>query len=159
MIKLTANPLIGPESNWIKISAAMIVVMFESKIALKALRYPAWIADAIRPEILNSSRILSNTNTLASTAIPMVKTIPAIIGSVIAASMFCRTPHMIKMLRKRHTRPRYRQNGSSPPLRRQRRTNRDSGCDNSFCPLFFTQFRAYVFFRQNLWRKAQRTGF
>ena len=37
MISVTANPLIGPESNWIKIKAAMIVVMFESRIAVNAL--------------------------------------------------------------------------------------------------------------------------
>ena len=38
MINVTANPLIGPESNWIRINAAMIVVMLESTMALKALR-------------------------------------------------------------------------------------------------------------------------
>ena len=35
-IKVTAKPLIGPESNWTKMSAAMIVVILESTIALKA---------------------------------------------------------------------------------------------------------------------------
>jgi len=38
MINVTANPLIGPESNWIKIKAAMIVVTLESTMALNALR-------------------------------------------------------------------------------------------------------------------------
>ena len=47
MVSVTANPLIGPESTLRRTNAAIIVVMFESKIAEKAFLYPTWIADAI----------------------------------------------------------------------------------------------------------------
>src|SRR5690606_8043757 len=64
MIIVTAKPLIGPESKFNKITAAIIVVIFESTIAEKAFLYPAWIAEAILPVRANSSLILSKTRTL-----------------------------------------------------------------------------------------------
>ena len=60
----------------------MKVVMFESIIAEKACSKPAFMEASLVLPSLSSSFILSKTTTLASTAIPMVKIIPAILGKV-----------------------------------------------------------------------------
>ena len=65
-----------------RIKAINRVVMLASKILLKARSKPATMADLGRTPFASSSRIRSKISTLASTAIPMVKTIPAIPGKV-----------------------------------------------------------------------------
>ena len=82
IVKVTANPLIGPEPNWKSMKAAIRVVELESIIALKALLKPFEMAACIGLPFAISSRILSLIRTFASTAIPRVKIIPAIPGSV-----------------------------------------------------------------------------
>ena len=80
--RVTENPLIGPEPNCNTNIAALKVVIFASIIVLRARWYPESTADiGVRP-LRSSSRMRSNTKTLASTAIPIVSTIPAIPGKV-----------------------------------------------------------------------------
>jgi hypothetical protein len=78
IIRVTANPLIGPVPNWKRKIAAIIVVTFASRIVLKAREKPAAIELKIPLPEESSSLILSKTKTLASTAIPIVNMIPAI---------------------------------------------------------------------------------
>ena len=68
----------GPEPCQNRIIAVSSVVMFASKIVLKTFSYPASTALENRFPAFCSSRIRSKINTLASTAIPIVSTIPAI---------------------------------------------------------------------------------
>ena len=63
-------------------TATISVVIFASHIVRKALLYPASIASKGALPLFNSSRILEKINTFASTAIPTVRTIPAIPGRV-----------------------------------------------------------------------------
>ena len=56
--------------------------MLESKIALKAFLKPSSIADLTERPLASSSLIRSKISTLASTAIPIVRMIPAIPGKV-----------------------------------------------------------------------------
>ena len=84
--KTIAKPLIGPEPNWYKISAAKIVVTLASTIVVIALEKPLSTADFDFLPFSNSSLILSKIITLASTAIPTVKIKPAIPGNVKVAS-------------------------------------------------------------------------
>ncbi len=84
--KTIAKPLIGPEPNWYKISAARIVVTFASIIVVIALEKPLSTADLDFLPFSNSSLILSKIITFASTAIPTVKINPAIPGNVRVAS-------------------------------------------------------------------------
>ena len=67
-----------------KIRAAINVVIFASKIVTNALEKPSFIANCGFFS-LSSSRILEKINTFASTAIPTVRTIPAIPGKVSVA--------------------------------------------------------------------------
>ena len=91
-LKVTANPLIGPLPKKNKITAANNVVTFESKIVTKARLNPASIEARRVFPARNSSLNRSKINTLASTAIPMDKMIPAIPGSVsVAFSIFIDT--------------------------------------------------------------------
>ena len=62
--------------------AAIIVVILESIIAVSALEKPESTALASGFPLLNSSFILSKITIFASTAIPILSTIPAIEGSV-----------------------------------------------------------------------------
>ena len=92
MPKVIANPFTGPEPNANKIIAAINVVMLASRTVILALTYPvskAWIIDF---SVLSSSLILSNIYTFAATAIPTVKIIPAIPGSVNVASKIVKIP-------------------------------------------------------------------
>ncbi len=83
--RVTANPLIVPVPNPNNTIAAINVVIFASAIVENAFEYPASIlARGLLPD-RNSSRIRSKISTLASTAIPTVKTIPAIPGMVSVA--------------------------------------------------------------------------
>ena len=65
----------------------MSVVKFASSIVLTANLYPRSTELIIDLPDLSSSLILSKTRTLASTAIPIVSTMPAIPGIVSVASM------------------------------------------------------------------------
>ena len=63
-------------------TAAMMVVMLESIIALSALEKPESTALTNGLPLLNSSLILSKITILASTAMPMLRTTPAMEGKV-----------------------------------------------------------------------------
>ena len=80
--KVVANTLIGPVPKINKISAVRPVVILASKIEERALLNPSAIALRIPLPLLSSSLTRSNINTLASTEIPIVSTIPAIPGKV-----------------------------------------------------------------------------
>ena len=99
MPRVTAKPLIGPEPKIYKKSAANRVVRFESIIVEIARLYPLSIAGIAERPFLSSSRIRSKIKTFASTAIPIVKTMPAIPGRVNVA---CRVDNsaIIRMILK-----------------------------------------------------------
>ena len=82
MDNVIAKPFIGPVPIVYRTSDAINVVTFASKIVTKAREKPSLIALCGSSPALNSSLILQKINTLASTAIPIVKTIPAIPGKV-----------------------------------------------------------------------------
>ena len=84
------KPLIGPEPIKNKITAAISVVIFASRIAVLDFVYPLSKAKKLFFSFFNSSFILSNIKTFASTAIPTVKIIPAIPGNVKVASKIVR---------------------------------------------------------------------
>ena len=89
---VVANPLIGPVPKINKIIAVKPVVIFASKIEERALLNPS-STDFLSPlPLLNSSLTLSNIKTLASTDIPIVKTIPAIPGRVNTAPKPAKIP-------------------------------------------------------------------
>ena len=79
---VTENPRTGPEPKTYSNIDAMSVVKFASIMVAIAREYPAIIASLIALPLRNSSLILSKIRTLESTAIPIVKTIPAIPGKV-----------------------------------------------------------------------------
>jgi len=85
MANVTANPRMGPAPSWNKIIAANNVVMLASRMVPNARLYPRSIdvTEFLPAEI--SSRIRSKIKTLASTAMPTVKTIPAMPGNVSVA--------------------------------------------------------------------------
>ena len=85
MAKVTLNPLIGPDPKKYKNIAAASVVKLASTIVAVACLNPAFTDDTIFRPRLSSSRIRSKISTLASTAIPIVSTIPAIPGKVSVA--------------------------------------------------------------------------
>src|SRR3989338_8419588 len=79
---VNANPLINDVPNQNKIRAVIILEIFESLIDAQAREKPSLTASAIvRPE-RNSSLMRSKISTLASTAIPMEITNPAIPAAV-----------------------------------------------------------------------------
>ena len=78
---VTANPRTGPVPNWNRIRPEQNVVTFESRIAYQARSKPLSIAARGVLPRRSSSRMRSRISTLASTAIPMVRTMPAIPGS------------------------------------------------------------------------------
>ena len=85
MVSVTAKPRIAPVPKLIRKMAAIRVVRFASRIDDHALPKPETTeALTVRP-LCNSSRIRSNTSTLASTAMPMVRIRPAMPGRVSAA--------------------------------------------------------------------------
>ena len=89
--KVIAKPFTGPVPMKYKINAVNKVVILASKIVTNALEKPSRIADC-GSLFFNSSLILENIKTFASTAIPTVKTIPAIPGSVKEAPNIDITP-------------------------------------------------------------------
>ena len=76
-----AKPFTGPVPIIYKIKAVINVVIFASKIVMNALENPSLIA-VCGSFSFSSSLILENIKTFASTAMPTVKTIPAIPGNV-----------------------------------------------------------------------------
>ena len=91
---VVANPLIGPEPKTKRINAVKPVVILASRIEDNALLNPS-PTDCFNPlPLFNSSRILSKIRTLASTDIPIVKTIPAIPGSVNTAPNPAKIPNI-----------------------------------------------------------------
>ena len=92
--KVVANPLIGPVPKMNRINAVRPVVMLASKIEDKALLKPSATAFLAPLPLFSSSRMRSKINTLASTEIPIVKTIPAIPGKVNTAPNPANTPKM-----------------------------------------------------------------
>ena len=82
---VTANPLIAPVPTYIRMIAVISVVTFASNTAENARLYPrsTEVRRFLPPAI--SSRIRSNTRTFASTAMPMVRMMPAMPGSVSVA--------------------------------------------------------------------------
>ena len=95
--KVVAKPLIGPVPKINKINAVNPVVILASKIEERALLNPSAIAFRIPFPFLNSSRIRSNISTLASTDIPIVKTIPAMPGKVRTAPNPAKIPKIRRM--------------------------------------------------------------
>ena len=90
--RVVANPLIGPVPKINSTNAVTPVVIFASKIDDKALLKPSETA-CLRPfSRLSSSLTLSKISTLASTDIPIVKTIPAMPGKVSTAPSPERNP-------------------------------------------------------------------
>ena len=92
--KVVANPLIGPDPKTKRINAVSPVVILASKMEDKALLKPSPTDFLIPFPFLNSSLILSKISTLASTDIPIVKTIPAIPGRVSTAPKPARIPNI-----------------------------------------------------------------
>ena len=91
---VVAKPLIGPEPNINRISAVRPVVIFASKIEDSALLKPSE-TDCFKPlSLYNSSLTLSKIRTLASTDIPIVKTIPAMPGKVNTAPKPDKNPNI-----------------------------------------------------------------
>ena len=99
MIKVNANPLIGPVPKTYKMIPVSKLVIFASMIADNAplTLNPSWI-DCFKPFFFERpSLILSKMITLASTDIPMVKMIPAIPGRVSTALKDAKIPKMNKI--------------------------------------------------------------
>ena len=82
IIRVYANPLTVPEPSAISTNAAMIVVMLPSRMADIAFLKPIFIEELTVLPVAISSRIRAKIMTFASTAIPILKMIPAIPGSV-----------------------------------------------------------------------------
>jgi hypothetical protein len=80
--KVTANPLTGPVPKKNKTNEAIRVVILASRIVPKDLEYPDSTAAKGLLPLKYSSLIRSKIITFESTAIPIVKTIPAIPGNV-----------------------------------------------------------------------------
>ena len=95
--KVIEKPLMGPEPKTNNSKDAINVVILASKIVDIALSNPFLIADKVFVFFENSSLILSKINTFASTAIPIVNTIPAIPGRVKVAPMI---PNKAMMMNK-----------------------------------------------------------
>ena len=79
---VSAKPFTVPEPINQRTPAAISVVIFPSRIADWAFLKPVSIADLTVFPFASSSRILAKMITLASTAIPMERMIPAIPGKV-----------------------------------------------------------------------------
>ena len=97
MINVVAKDSIGPEPNVLRITAVNKVVMLASKIDDKAFLNPVSTADLTSLPAVCSSRIRSKISTLASTAIPIVKTIPAIPAKLNTAPKDANEPKMNKI--------------------------------------------------------------
>jgi hypothetical protein len=95
---VTANPLIGPVPNWNRNRAEMIVVRWVSMMVANAREKPCSIdARAVFPSRI-SSRMRSNTSTFESTAMPSVRMMPAMPGSVSVNLKYAITPSRMTRL-------------------------------------------------------------
>ena len=101
--RVVANPFIGPVPNVYRIKAVSPVVMFASKIEDNALEKPSRTASFCPLPLYSSSRIRSYISTLASTAIPIVRTIPAIPGRVSTAPRPDKIPKIKSILSNKAT--------------------------------------------------------
>ena len=99
--RVVAKPLTGPVPKKKRTAPVMIVVRLPSMIAEYAFLKPSLIASIKPLPPRNSSLIRSKMMTLASTAIPIVSTIPAIPGSVNTAPVDTSTPMSNNTLNKR----------------------------------------------------------
>ena len=79
------------------------VVRLASTIVVNAFPKPFWIAIRTLEFRARSSRMRSKINTFASTAIPMVNTMPANPGKVNVASISDIVPMTITRLNSKHT--------------------------------------------------------
>src|SRR5690606_1607870 len=95
----TANPRTGPEPKANRIAMAMSVVRFESRIVENARVRPASRDATPALPSLYSSRLRSLISTCASTAMPMVRRMPAMPGNDSVACMLDRMPRMSTRLR------------------------------------------------------------
>ena len=90
MASVTAKPRTVPDPRIPSTAAAIRVVTLPSRIAEKAFLYPVWMAVFTETPFAISSRIRAKMITLASTAIPMERIIPAIPGRVSVIWYRCR---------------------------------------------------------------------
>ena len=108
--KVNAKPLIGPSPNENKQTAAIRVVILASRIVDKDFSNPTSIAIAFSFPLAISSLILSYIIMFPSTAIPKVKTSPAIPGNVKVTPNNDSNPKIVKILKnnaKSHTSPNF----------------------------------------------------
>ena len=96
--RVVAKPLIGPVPKINRMRAVSPVVILASRIEDRALLNPSAMAFRMPFPFLNSSRTRSKISTLASTEIPIVRTIPAIPGSVSTAPRPAKIPKISRML-------------------------------------------------------------
>ena len=101
--RVSAKPLISDVPNQKRISAVKIEEMFESRIENQARSKPVRTASAIVRPSFNSSFILSNTNTFASTAIPIEIMNPAIPAAVSVTGINLKSANIIKIKNDRDT--------------------------------------------------------
>ena len=100
---VVANPLIGPDPKTNNINAVSPVVIFASRMDDNALLNPSLTACFCPFPLTNSSLILSKIRTLASTDIPIVRTIPAIPGRVRTAPRPASIPNINTIFNTRAT--------------------------------------------------------
>ena len=94
-----AKPLIGPVPNMNRAIAVIRVVTWESTMVRNALPKPASMLERTDFPRAYSSRIRSKMRTLASTAMPIESTIPAIPGRVRVALRIARPVNKRRILR------------------------------------------------------------
>lgn len=97
MVSTTPNPFTGPVPMKIRMTDDTSVVRLESKMVLKALSYPEASAPRTDLPVAASSRMRSKMRTLASTAMPRVRTMPAMPGMVSVVLMEHITPNRMMM--------------------------------------------------------------
>ena len=114
----------GPVPNTNNINAVRPVVMLASRMEDRALLNPSATALRIPFPLRNSSRTRSKINTLASTEIPIVSTIPAIPGKVKTAPNPARTPNISNMLKVKQYRQRFQKFRSKRPSKEVPRLER-----------------------------------
>ena len=94
--RVNAKPLTMLVPQKYRITQVIIVVMFESKILVKALSNPELIAVKSVLPALNSSFVLSKIKILASTAIPILRIKPAIPARVSVTGIALNSANNIK---------------------------------------------------------------
>ena len=94
MMSVVAKDSISPVPNTFKMIATKRCVTLASMIEGRALRKPVLIAVSVSAPDACSSRTRSKMRMLASTAVPIVRTIPAIPAKVSTAPKEAREPKM-----------------------------------------------------------------